>query len=77
MNDIYVLKSEMTKEQMFRLRLINGFNFAPIVADAIVDLSKNFFKNENSGICNGQILYLAIVNTTWLTIQQGMICNIL
>ena len=38
MNDIYVLKSGMTKEQMFRLRLINGFNFAPIVADAIVDL---------------------------------------
>ncbi|AKB36466.1 hypothetical protein MSSAC_1876 [Methanosarcina siciliae C2J] len=32
MNDIYVLKSGMTKEQMFRLRLINGFNFAPIIA---------------------------------------------
>ena len=60
MNDVYVLKSGMTKEQMFRLRLINGFNFAPIVADAIVDLSKEFFQNENSGICNGQILYLAI-----------------
>jgi len=38
MNDIYVLKNGMTKEQMFRLRLINGFNFSPIVADAIVDL---------------------------------------
>jgi hypothetical protein len=50
----------MTKEQMFRLRLINGFNFAPIVADAIVDLSKDFFQNKNSGVCNGQILYLAI-----------------
>jgi hypothetical protein len=60
MNDIYVLKSGMTKEQMFRLRLINGFNFAPIVADAIVDLSKDFFQKDNSGICNGQILYLAI-----------------
>jgi hypothetical protein len=60
MNDIYVLKSGMTKEQMFRLRLINGFNFAPIVADAIVGLSKDFFQNDNSGICNGQILYLAI-----------------
>jgi len=60
MNDIYVLKSGMTKEQMFRLRLINGFNFAPIVADAIVDLSKDFFQNKNSGVCNGQILYLAI-----------------
>ena len=60
MNDVYVLKSGMTKEQMFRLRLINGFNFAPIVADAIVDLSKEFFQKENSGICNGQILYLAI-----------------
>jgi hypothetical protein len=33
----------MTKEQMFRLRLINGFNFSPIVADAIVDLSKDFW----------------------------------
>jgi len=35
----------MTKEQMLRLRLINGFNFALIVADAIVDLSKDFFQN--------------------------------
>jgi len=60
MNDIYVLTSGMTKEQMFRLRLINGFNFSPIVADAIVDLSKDFFQNKNSGICSGQILYLAI-----------------
>jgi len=60
MNDIYVLKNGMTKEQMFRLRLINGFNFSPIVADAIVDLSKDFFQNDNSGICYGQILYLAI-----------------
>jgi len=50
----------MTKEQMFRLRLINGFNFSPIVADAIVDLSKDFFHNENSRVCNGQILYIAI-----------------
>jgi hypothetical protein len=60
MNDMYVIKGGMTKEQMFRLRLINGFNFAPIVADAIVDLSKDFFQNENFGVCNGQILYLAI-----------------
>ena len=44
----------------FRLRLINGFNFSPIVANAIVDLSKDLFQNENSGVCNGQILYLAI-----------------
>jgi len=62
MNDIYVLTSGMTKEQMFRLRLINGFNFAPIIADAIVDLSKDLFQNDNSGVCNGQILYLAISN---------------
>jgi hypothetical protein len=62
MNDIYVLTSGMTKEQMFRLRLINGFNFAPIIADAIVDLSKDFFQNDNSGVCNGQILYLAVSN---------------
>ncbi|AKB36611.1 hypothetical protein MSSAC_2021 [Methanosarcina siciliae C2J] len=60
MNDIYVLKSGMTKEQMFRLRLINGFNFAPIIADAIIDLSKDFFQNDDSGVFNGQILYLAI-----------------
>jgi hypothetical protein len=60
MNDIYVLKSGMTKEQMFRLRLINGFNFAPIIADAVIDLSKNFFQNNNSDVCTGQILYLAI-----------------
>ena len=60
MNDMYVIKGGMTNEQMFRLRLINGFNFAPIIADAIVDLSKDFFQNENSGVCNGQILYLAV-----------------
>ncbi|WP_440954693.1 DUF1670 domain-containing protein [Methanosarcina sp. Mfa9] len=40
--------------------MINGFNFAPIIADAVVDLGKGFFQNENSGICNGQLLYLAI-----------------
>ena len=62
MNDMYVMKGGMTKEQMFRLRLINGFNFAPIVADAVVDLSKDFFQNDSSGVCNGQILYLAISN---------------
>ena len=62
MNDIYVLKSGMTKEQMFRLRLINGFNFAPIIADAIVDLRKDFFQNDDYGVRNGQILYLAISN---------------
>jgi len=62
MNDIYVLTSGMTKEQMFRLRLINGFNFAPVIADAIVDLSKDFFQNDNSGVCNGQIHYLALSN---------------
>lgn len=50
----------MTKEQIFRLRLINGFNFAHIIADIIVIISKNFFQNNNSGICNGQILYLSI-----------------
>ena len=60
MNDIYVLKSGMTKEQMFRLRLINGFNFAPIIADAVIDLSKSFFQNNNSEVCTGQILYLAV-----------------
>jgi hypothetical protein len=60
MNDIYILKSGMTKEQMFRLRLLNGFNFAPIIADAIVDLSKDFLQNDDSGVCAGQILYLAI-----------------
>lgn len=60
MNDIYVLNSGMTKKQMSRLRLINGFNFAPIIADAIADLGKDFFQNDDSGGFNGQILYLAI-----------------
>ncbi len=32
----------------------------PIIADAIIDLSKDFFQNDDSGVCNGQILYLAI-----------------
>ncbi|MCC4768531.1 DUF1670 domain-containing protein [Methanosarcina sp. DH1] len=50
----------MTKEQIFCLRLINGFNFAHIIADTIIIISKSFFQNNNSGICNGQILYLSI-----------------
>ena len=45
---------------MFRLRLMNGFNFAPITADAILELCKDFFQNNNSDIRDGQILYLAI-----------------
>jgi len=60
MKDVYILKNGMTKEQMFRLRLMNGFNFAPITADAILELCKDFFQNSNSNICDGQILYLAI-----------------
>jgi len=45
---------------MFRLRLINRFNFVPIIADAIVDLSKDFLLNDDSGVCTGQIFYFAI-----------------
>ncbi|MRG77271.1 MAG: DUF1670 domain-containing protein [ANME-2 cluster archaeon] len=60
MKDVYILKNGMTKEQMFRLRLMNGFNFAPITADAIVELCNDFFRNNNSNIRDGQILYLAI-----------------
>ena len=59
-NDIYVIKNGIIEEQMFRLRLINGFNFAPIIADAIVDLSKDFLQNDYSGVCSGQILYLGV-----------------
>ena len=58
--DVYILKDGMTKEQMFRLRLMNGFNFAPITADAILELCNDFFQNTNSIIRDGQILYLAI-----------------
>jgi DNA-binding transcriptional ArsR family regulator len=39
---------------------MNGFNFAPITADAIIELCKDFFQNSNSSIRDGQILYLAI-----------------
>ena len=60
MNDLYVLKNGMTKDQMFRLRLMDGFNFAPITADAILDLSKDFFLNIRSDVRDGQMLYLAI-----------------
>ena len=60
MNDLYVLKNGMTKDQMFRLRLMDGFNFAPITADAILDLSKDFFLNVRSDVRDGQMLYLAI-----------------
>jgi hypothetical protein len=60
MKDVYILKNGMTKEQMFRLRLMNGFNFAPITADAILELCNDFFRNNKSNIRDGQILYLAI-----------------
>jgi DNA-binding transcriptional ArsR family regulator len=39
---------------------MKGFNFAPITADAILELCKDFFQNSNSNIRDGQILYLAI-----------------
>jgi DNA-binding transcriptional regulator YhcF (GntR family) len=60
MKDVYILKNGMTKEQMFRLRLMNGFNFPPITADAILELSNDFFQNNNTNMRDGQILYLAI-----------------
>lgn len=50
----------MTKEQMFRLHLMNGFNFAPITADAILEMSKDFFQSNKSNVHDGQIVYLAI-----------------
>ncbi len=60
MKDLYVLQNGMTKEQMFRVRLMDGFNFAPITADAVLELSKDFFRNNGSDACDGQMLYLAI-----------------
>ncbi len=36
MNDLYVTTAGMSKEQMFRLRLIEGFNFAQITADVSI-----------------------------------------
>jgi Protein of unknown function (DUF1670). len=60
MKDLYVLKNGMTKEQMFRLRLMDGFNLAPITASAILELSKDFFLNSRSDVRDGQMLYLAI-----------------
>jgi len=60
MKDLYVLKNGMTKEQMFCLRLRDGFNLAPITASAILELSEDFFLNSRSGVRDGQMLYLAI-----------------
>jgi len=60
MDDVYLIKNRMTKEQMFRLRLMDGFNFAPITADAVLELSKDFFQNNGSDAHDGQMLYLAI-----------------
>jgi hypothetical protein len=60
MKDVYLLKNGMTKEQMFRLRLMNGFNFAPITADAILELCNVSFQNNNANVRDDQILYLAI-----------------
>jgi len=50
----------MTKEQMFRLHLMNGFNFAPITADAILEMSTDFFQGNKSNVHDGQMVYLAI-----------------
>lgn len=33
MNNVYITINGMTKEQMFRLHLMNGFNFVPITTD--------------------------------------------
>lgn len=60
MKDLYVLKNGMTKEQMFRLRLMDGFNLAPITTSAILELSKDFFQNSRSDVRDGQMVYLAI-----------------
>lgn len=60
MKDEYVTNNGMTKEQMFRLRLIDGFNFAPITADAVLELNKDFFRNNKSDLRDGQMLYIAI-----------------
>ena len=38
MRDLYVIQNGVTKEQMFRVRLMDGFNFAPIIADAVLEL---------------------------------------
>ena len=43
MNDEYVLQEGMSGERLFALRLMKGFNFAPITADAVLELSKEFF----------------------------------
>lgn len=60
MKDVYITNIGMTKEQMFCLRLMNGFNFAPITADAILELSKDFFLKTRSDVSDGQLVYLAI-----------------
>jgi len=39
---------------------MDGFNFAPITADAILDLSKEFFLKDRSDVRDGQMHYLAI-----------------
>ena len=61
MKDVYVIQNDMTKEQMFRLRLMDGFSFAPITADAVLELSKDFFRNDRSGVRDGQMLYRAVM----------------
>ncbi|HJH31382.1 MAG TPA: DUF1670 domain-containing protein [Methanosarcinaceae archaeon] len=45
---------------MFRLHLMNGFNFAPITADAILEMSTDFFQGNKSNVHDGQMVYLAI-----------------
>ncbi|MGP8321280.1 MAG: DUF1670 domain-containing protein [Methanosarcinaceae archaeon] len=60
MNNVYITTNGMTKEQMFRLHLMNGFNFAPITADAILEMSTDFFQGNKSNVHDGQMVYLAI-----------------
>lgn len=60
MDDLYILKNGITKEKLFRLRLIEGFHFAPIVAEGVLNLSKDFFQNSNTAAHDGQIIYIAV-----------------
>jgi len=56
----YIAGKRMTKEEMFYLRLVEGFNLPPIAASAVVNIGKEFLSNTVSGVRDGQIVYIAI-----------------
>lgn len=64
MRDTYITSNQMGREELLYNRLVEGFNFPPIAAKAVVELSKDVLLDDNKtpgGL--GQVRYMAISDT--------------